>query len=79
LERWRTSLTVRAAGRDRRRGLRRIRRDPHGSAATSGAARLGRQVTIGYQPGIGYAQLLIMKQEGWLQEALGGVRSSTGR
>lgn len=27
-------------------------------------------MTIAYQPGIGYAQLLIMKQEGWLEEDL---------
>lgn len=41
-----------------------------GTSAAAGAS--GDKVTIGYQPGIGYAQLLIMKQEGWLQEALGG-------
>jgi NitT/TauT family transport system substrate-binding protein len=28
------------------------------------------QMTIAYQPGIGYAQLLIIKQEGWLEEDL---------
>lgn len=27
-------------------------------------------LTIAYQPGIGYAQFLIMKEEGWLEEAL---------
>jgi NitT/TauT family transport system substrate-binding protein len=30
----------------------------------------GNSMTIAYQPGIGYAQLLIMKQEGWLEEDL---------
>jgi NitT/TauT family transport system substrate-binding protein len=30
----------------------------------------GDTMTIAYQPGIGYAQLLIIKQEGWLEEDL---------
>jgi len=30
----------------------------------------GDSMAIAYQPGIGYAQLLIMKQEGWLEEDL---------
>ena len=41
-------------------------------SGTAAAASSGDKITIGYQPGIGYAQLLIMKQEGWLQEALDG-------
>ncbi len=32
----------------------------------------GEKVTVAYQPGIGYAQLLIMKQEGWLEKDLAG-------
>lgn len=31
----------------------------------------GDELNIAYQPGIGYAQILIMKEEGWLQEDLG--------
>ncbi len=34
----------------------------------------GGQLNIAYQPGIGYAQLLIAKQEGWLEEELPGVK-----
>src|SRR4051794_6430078 len=43
--------------------------DGGGSGAAAGG---GDKVVIGYQPGIGYAQLLILKQQGWLQQALGG-------
>src|ERR687893_2686880 len=39
-----------------------------GSGGGSGGA--GDNMTIAYQPGIGYAQLLIIKQEGWLEEDL---------
>ncbi len=46
--------------------------EPAGGATGGAAAAAGDKITIGYQPGIGYAQLLIMKQEGWLQDALGG-------
>jgi NitT/TauT family transport system substrate-binding protein len=46
--------------------------DGSGDAADRRAP--GGTVTIGYQPGFGYAQLLIMKQERWLEEALGGRR-----
>ncbi|HEX2108022.1 MAG TPA: ABC transporter substrate-binding protein [Rubrobacteraceae bacterium] len=35
-----------------------------------GSAGGGDGMTIAYQPGIGYAQLLIIKQEGWLEEDL---------
>ena len=37
-----------------------------GGSASSGDG----SITIAYQPGIGYAQLLIIKQEGWLEEDL---------
>ncbi len=37
-----------------------------GSGGGSGSG----QLNIAYQPGIGYAQILIMKEEGWLQEEL---------
>lgn len=36
----------------------------------SGGGSGGGQLNIAYQPGIGYAQILIMKEEGWLQEEL---------
>jgi NitT/TauT family transport system substrate-binding protein len=45
-----------------------------GSADSDVVGAPGDTITIGYQPGFGYAQLLIMKQERWLQEALGGRR-----
>jgi NitT/TauT family transport system substrate-binding protein len=32
-----------------------------------GSGGAGDNLTIAYQPGIGYAQLLIIKQEGWLE------------
>ncbi len=35
-----------------------------------GGGQDGGQMTIAYQPGIGYAQLLIIKQEGWLKDDL---------
>ena len=35
-----------------------------------GSGGAGDNMTIAYQPGIGYAQLLIIKQEGWLEEDL---------
>lgn len=38
-----------------------------GGGASSGG---GDSMAIAYQPGIGYAQLLIIKQEGWLEEDL---------
>ncbi len=40
------------------------------SCGGSGGGSGGDQLNIAYQPGIGYAQILIMKQEGWLQEEL---------
>lgn len=36
----------------------------------SGGGSGGGQLNIAYQPGIGYAQILIMKEEGWLEEEL---------
>ena len=39
-----------------------------GCGGESGGA--GDNMTIAYQPGLGYAQLLIIKQEGWLEEDL---------
>lgn len=41
-----------------------------GGGGGSGSSAL----TIAYQPGIGYAQFLIMKQEGWLKQALSGTK-----
>ncbi len=38
--------------------------------AGGGSGGAGDNMTIAYQPGIGYAQLLILKQEGWLEEDL---------
>ena len=38
--------------------------------AGGGSGGTGDNMTIAYQPGIGYAQLLILKQEGWLEEDL---------
>jgi NitT/TauT family transport system substrate-binding protein len=38
--------------------------------AGGGSGGAGDNMTIAYQPGIGYAQLLIIKQEGWLEEDL---------
>ena len=35
-----------------------------------GSGGAGDNMTIAYQPGLGYAQLLIIKQEGWLEEDL---------
>src|SRR4028119_1450248 len=40
------------------------------SGAGGGSGGAGDNMTIAYQPGIGYAQLLIIKQEGWLEEDL---------
>jgi NitT/TauT family transport system substrate-binding protein len=37
-----------------------------------GGGQPAKTVTIAYQPGIGYAPLLIMQQEGWLKNALPG-------
>lgn len=44
-----------------------------GCGDTSGS---GNELAIAYQPGIGYAQLLIMKEEGWLEKDLPGVKVS---
>lgn len=41
-----------------------------GCGGAAGGGGGGGSMTIAYQPGIGYAQLLIMKQEGWLEEDL---------
>src|SRR5829696_7697721 len=41
-----------------------------GCGGGAGGQGDGGTMTIAYQPGIGYAQLLIMKQEGWLEEDL---------
>ncbi len=41
-----------------------------GTAGCGGGAAGGQGMAIAYQPGIGYAQLLIMKQERWLEEEL---------
>src|SRR4028119_441316 len=38
--------------------------------AGGGSGGAGDNMTIAYQPGIGYAQLLIIKQEGWREEDL---------
>lgn len=43
-----------------------------GSAASSGSTEKLKTVTIAIQPGIGYAPLLIAKQEGWLEQDLPG-------
>ena len=41
-----------------------------GCGGGGGASGDGGSMAIAYQPGIGYAQLLIIKQEGWLEEDL---------
>ena len=41
-----------------------------GSGEAGGSSGAGENMTIAYQPGLGYAQLLIIKQEGWLEEDL---------
>ena len=41
-----------------------------GSGGAEGSGGAGDNMTIAYQPGLGYAQLLIIKQEGWLEEDL---------
>lgn len=41
-----------------------------GCGGAAGGGSGDGSMTIAYQPGIGYAQLLIMKQEGWLEEDL---------
>jgi NitT/TauT family transport system substrate-binding protein len=41
-----------------------------GPGEAGGSSEAGEYMTIAYQPGLGYAQLLIIKQEGWLEEDL---------
>jgi NitT/TauT family transport system substrate-binding protein len=41
-----------------------------GSGEAGGSSGAGEHMTVAYQPGLGYAQLLIIKQEGWLEEDL---------
>lgn len=71
-----TDKVKRRTGTLSRRGFLRLGLAGAGLAMLGGCGNFqsqgsgGGEVTIAYQPGIGYAQLLIVKQEGWLQKAL---------